>query len=413
MHFAFRSKSGSQSPHHPVPKLVTSKDTHNMDTNSSDVNALKRIVWRTAVSGRLERFAALLNDPEAQRIFDEVFVAKLSTKIQRLFRLILVLGAIYAVLMLSLFAAQDPSKAEFQILGYSFKNLGYYKEFLLFAAALLSPISSAISAYHRYLSELRKIALKKLFPNPQVLEFAAHIYTDGYADPLIKDRQAAHLRPHGFTVFLVAAFGIIFLAVLVALLASSFILQIAVIYDVANNPSSSPFINRFIVAFSLGAIALSWLIGLLQLPLPEVDLGAYAKLRELRESDQQKYQETIKRLAADSARRERTWAMGSGVAIFVFTYSGIAVLLPSQEHQVLWPLLFKSFPGIALAVIVATSVASRIKSAIYSSYFQNYPEGSDPEFKSFSRATKITGITRLALTFMASMAYSLVVMSGR
>lgn len=384
-----------------------------MDSNSTDVNALNRIVWRTAISGRLERFTALLNDPEAQRYFDETFVAKLSTKIERLFRLILVLGAIYAILMLSLFAAQDPSKAEFQILGYSFKNLGYYKEFLLFAAALLSPISSGISAYHRYLSELRKVALKNLFPNQQVLEFAAHIYTDGYADPLIKDRQAVHLKPHGFTVFLVAAFGIVFLAVLVALLASSFILQIAVIYDVANNPSSSPFINRFIVGFSLGAIALSWLIGLLQLPLPEVDLGAYVKLRELRESDTQKYQETMKRLAADSARRERVWATGSAVAIFVLTYSGTAILLPSQGHQVLWPLLFKSFSGIVFAVIVATSIASKIKNAIYSSYFRNHPEGSDPEFKSFSRATKIVNITRLGLTFVASMAYSLMVMSSR
>jgi len=384
-----------------------------MDRNSSDIGALNRIVWRTAISGRLERFAALLSDPEAQKYFDEAFVAKLSTKIERLFRLILVLGAIYTILMLSLFAAQDPNKAEFQILGYSFKNLGYYKEFLLFAAALLSPISSGISAYHRYLSELRKVALKRLFPNPQVLEFTAHIYTDGYTDPLIKDSQAAHIRPHGFTILLVAAFGIVFLAVLIALLAASFILQIAVIYDVANNPSSAPFINRFIVGFSLGAIALSWLIALLQLPLPEVDLGAYSKLSELRESNQQKYQETMKRLAADSARRERTWAIGSAVAIFVFTYSAIAILLSSQVSQGLWSLLFKSFPGIAFAVIVSTSVVSRIKRAIYRSYFRNHPEGSDPEFKFFSRATKIIGFSRLGLTFIASLAYGLWVMGGR
>lgn len=386
--------------------------TINTDSNSSEIDALNRIVWRTAISERLERFAALLNDPEAQRHFDEAFVAKLSTKIQRLFRLILLLGAIYAVLMLSLFAAQDPLKSEFQILGYSFKNLGYYKEFLLFAAALLFPISSGISAYHRYLSELHKVALKKLFPNPQVLEFAAHIYTDRYADPLIKDGQSAHIRPHGFTVLLVAAFGIVFLAVLIALLASSFILQIAVIYDVANNPSSSPFINRFIVSFSLGAIALSWLIGLLQLPLPEVDLGAYDKLRELRESNKQKYQETMTRLAADSARREQAWAIGSALAIFVFTYSAIVILFSSQAHQSLWPLLFKSFPGIALAVIVATSVTSVIKTAIYKTYFRRFPEGSDPKLKSFSRATKIIGITRFLLTFIASMAYSFMVMNS-
>ncbi|WP_321528630.1 hypothetical protein [Sedimenticola selenatireducens] len=384
-----------------------------MDSNPSDINPLNRIVWRTAISGRLERFAVLLNDPEAQKYFGEDFVTKLSAKIERLFRLILVLGAIYAILMLSLFAAQDPNKTEFQILGYSFKNLGHYKEFLLFVAALLSPISSGISAYHRYLSEIRKVALKKLFPNPQVLEFAAHIYSDGYADPLIKDSQAAHIRPHGFTVFLVAAFGIVFLAVLIALLASSFILQIAVIYDVASNPSSSPFINGFIVVFSLGAIALSWLIGLLQLPLPEVDLGAYTKLSELRQSNQQQYQETMKRLSADSARREQAWSIGSAVAIFVFTYSAIAIFLFSQVQLSLWPLLFKSIPGIAFAIIVATFVASRIKRTVYRNYFRKYPEGTDPEFNLFSRATKIIGISRLGLTFITSIAYSLMVITGR
>jgi len=376
---------------------------------SDDINELNRIVWRTATSGRLERFAKLLNDPEAQKHFDETFVTKLSTKIEHLFRLIFLLGGIYAILMLSLFAAQDPNKSEFQILGYSFKNLGYYKEFLLFAAALLSPISSGISAYHRYLSELRKIALKKLYPNPQILEFVTHIYSDGYSDPLLKDSQSEHIKPHGFTVFLVAAFGIVFLAVLIAFLASSFILQIAVIYDVANNPSSSPFINRFIVGFSLSAIALSWLIALLQLPLPEVDLGGYIKLSKLRKSNQQMYQETMKRLSAVSARRERAWSIGSAVAIFVFTYSAIGIVLPSQVQQNLWPLLFKSLPGIALVVIVATSVVSRIKSTIYRSYFRKYPEGSDPEFKSFSRATKFISLTRLALTFIASIAYSLAV----
>lgn len=384
----------------------------NMDADTAEIKVLKRIVWRTAIAGRLERFAVLLNDPEAQKHFGEAFVAQLSGKIDRLFRMVLILAAIYAILMLSLFASQDPNKTEFQILGYSFKNLGYYKEFLLFVAALLTPISSGISAYHRYLSELRKVALRKLFPNPQVLEFATHIYSDVYIDPLVKDWSATQVRPHGLATLLVAAFGIVFLVILVALLAASFVLQIAVIYDVANNPSSAPYINAFIVAFSLGAIALSWLIGALQLPLPEVDLGDYAKLNELRESDQVKYQETISRLSVDSARRERSSSIGSAVAIFVLTYSVITVLPIFSAQQAIWPLIFKSIPGIAFTVFIATAVVSRFKRAVYTSYFRKYPEGSDAEFKSFSRATNIISVSRISLTFIASMVYGLLVMSS-
>lgn len=107
-----------------------------MDIDSSEIKELKRIVWRTAIAGRVERFKAVLNAPEKQKYFDSAFASQLTTKLDRLFRLQLALAAIYAVLMLSLFTSQDPTKSEFQILGYSFKNLGHYKEFLLFAAVV-------------------------------------------------------------------------------------------------------------------------------------------------------------------------------------------------------------------------------------------------------------------------------------
>lgn len=133
-----------------------------METDSSEIKALKRIVWRTAIAGRVERFADLLNSPENRKYFDESFVAALGAKIDKLFRLQLVLAAVYFILMLSLFAAQNPTNVEFQILGYSFKNISYYKEFLLFVAAILTPATSIVSAYNRYLGELRKVALRKL-----------------------------------------------------------------------------------------------------------------------------------------------------------------------------------------------------------------------------------------------------------
>ena len=383
-----------------------------MDTDTSEIKALKRIVWRSALSSRVERFAAILDDPEAKKHFDEEFVAQLSTKIDRLFRTLLIISVLYSILMLSLLAAQEPSKSEFQILGYSFKNLAYFKEFLLFAAVSLSPISAAISAYHRYLSELRTKALGVLFPNPDVREFAKHIYTDGYADPLLKDHRAPHVIPHGVTAFLLVMFGVVLIGLLVALIVASFILQVAVVHDVATKPSSSPYINLFVVAYSLSAIALSWLIGILRLPLPEVNVDAYTRLSVLRENDEAKYKETMARLAADSARRERAWSVGTSVAIFFLVYSAAVVIFFPDSLQRVGPLLTRSILGTALAFFVATSVTSRIKRAIYRRYFRKYPEGSDEKLKAFARATKLVSIARLALTTVVSIGYSVAVLSN-
>ena len=396
----------SQVPFRDSIQVTREHASQFMDNDTSEIKTLKRIVWRTAASGRLERFAALLNDPETQKYFGDEFVRRLSAKIDRHSRTILVMAAIYAILMLSLLAAQDTNKTEFQILGYSFKNLGYYKEFLLFTAASISPISAAVSAYHRYLSTLRTTALNTMFQNADVREFATHIYSDEFFDPLLKDHRASLNRPHGFASFLVATFGMALLSIFVALIAASFILQATVIYDVATNPSSSRFINLFIVIFSICAISLSWLIGILQLPLPEVDLSTNTKLSALRERDKAKYNETMLRLAAESAKRERTWSIGSSIGFFVVAYSVCAVLQVPDADQRLGQLFARAIPGAVVAVFVATFIATRIKRSLYRSYFRTYPEGSDIELKAFARFTTAVSVARLALPAVASTLYS-------
>jgi hypothetical protein len=384
-----------------------------MDTDSSEIKTLKRVVWRTAIAGRLERFSALLNDPAKQQHFGESFINRLSSKLDRLFRLQLVLAAVYLILMLSLFVAQDPKKTEFQILGYSFKNLGYYKELLLFVAALLTPTSSIVAAYHRYLGELRKAALSKLFPEQDVREFSAHIYSDNFLDSLLGDRAVSYRRPHGVTTLLVAVFGMTLVALALALIAASFVLQISVIYDVTTNPSFTRLLNRFIVAFSLGAIALSWMVGALQLPLPEVDVEASVRLGELQKQDPLRYQETMKRIAADSARRERTWFVATGVLIFASVYSLFAAFFPHSSSVDLWRLLLMSVPGLAMTIFISTTVAGGIKRAIYRAYFRKYPEGSDSELKAFTRTTRIVSACRVGVLVVGSVVFSFLMLGAK
>jgi hypothetical protein len=384
-----------------------------MKNDSSEIKALRRIVWRTAIAGRLERFAAVLDDPAKQRHFAEPFLDRLSAKLDRLFRLQVILAAVYLVLMLSLYAAQDPKKTEFQILGYSFKNLGYYKELLLFVAALLTPTSSVVAAYHRYLGEIRKVALQKLIPEKDVRDFSAHVYFDNFLDPLLSERTVPHRKPHGVTMLLVAVFGMTLMTLALAIVAASFVLQISVIYDVATNPSSTQFINHFIVAFSLGAIALSWMIGVLQLPLPEVDIEASMRLSKLQKQDPSKYQETMKRIAVESARRERTWFLSSGVLVFASIYSIVAALIPVPPGADLWKLFLVSVPGLALIIFLSTTVAGGIKGFFYSVYFRRYPEGTDRELKKFTWTTRLIGACRVSLLAAASLGYSVFMLGGK
>ncbi|MBL0920314.1 MAG: hypothetical protein IBJ14_16560 [Hydrogenophaga sp.] len=312
--------------------------------------------------------------------------------------------------MLSLYTAQDANKIEFEIFGYGFKNLGHYKEFLLFLAALTSPISATISAYHRYLSELRAVALQKLYPDKNIREFYSHIYIHNLADPLIQQSRSPHVRPHGFTLTLAVFLGLFLLALAIAFIVASFILQIAVVYDVAINPASSKYINLFVVAFSLTAISLSWLIGILQLPLPEVDLSAYVKLSALRETNRAKYDETMARLALESAKRERIWSIGSSIAFFAAVYGAIAVFVFPSSLQDLGSTIAKAMPGLVLAILAATALASRVKHALYRQYFRRYPRESDTTLRVFSRYSRLVFAARFTLPVFVSTLYALLVL---
>jgi hypothetical protein len=381
-----------------------------MDSDSSEIKTLKRIVWRTAIAGRVARFKAVLDDPEKQKLFGEPFVVAISSRIDRLLRLQLALVAIYIALMISLFVAQDASKGEFQILGYSFKNIGNYKEFLLLAAAITAPLSSIVSAYYRFLTELRKAALQRLLPDSDVFEFTSYLFADEYVDAIIKDNKRTDTMPHGVAQALVLVFGASLLALLVALVVASFGLQLIVILDVVRNPSQPPLVSNFIVAFSLSAIALSWMVGALQLPLPEVDVSAYARLTSLKDADPSRYEQTMKRLAAESARKERLWHVTAGCAVFALVYGSLAVVSAATTPDQAWAHLFGAIPGFALAVVLSPMLAKFLKRKMYASYFRRYPDGTDKSLSQFTSTTRRLGALRAFLAVSAAGVYSLFVL---
>lgn len=385
-----------------------------MTDDTIDIKALKRITWRTAISGRLERFATLIENQEIfDKYFGEKYVEQLSTKIDRLNRNILLLGVAYTILMVSLFISQDSKDAEFEIFGYGFKNLGYYKEFLLLLAAGTSPISATLSAYQRYLVAIRQECLKKLVPDQAVREFYSYVHLDSYFDPLFKETSLPASKSHGLSVVLLAIFGFNMVILLLALLAASFLLQINVVYDVATNPAASKYVNLFVVAFSLSAITLSWLIGLLQLPLPAVDLSNYIKLSALKEQDQTKYEETMKRIAAESAKKERVWSAALSLVFFVISYSAVSILLYPTTLENLDAFITRALPGAFLTTVISSSVTSGVKGMLYRWYFRNHHLKSENAQVIFSRLGKILTATRYIAPISISLAYAIIVLRGQ
>lgn len=382
-----------------------------MNDDTADLKMLQRVTWRTAISARVERFSALIEDQDVfQKYFSEKFVEKLSIRIDRLSRNVLLLTLVYTILMVSLFVSQDSKKTEFEIFGYGFKNLGYYKEFLLLLAAAISPVSAILAAYQRYLIAICKECLKKLAPDPAVREFYSYVHLDGYFDPLIKETG---ITEHRLANSFLAFFGFNLALLLLALLAASILLQINVIYDVATNPASSKYVNIFVVAFSLSAISLSWVIGLLQLPMPEIDLSNYTKLTELKERDQAKYKEAMRRIAAESAKKERAWSAVLSVVFFATSYSAVSILWYPSTLENLGSFIARALPGAFLTTMASSGITSGVKKVLYRWFFRKYPSESAHRLTVFIRLGKIVAATRVVTPIAAAFAYAVVVLSSQ
>lgn len=385
-----------------------------MSDDTNDLTRLERITWKTAVSGRMERFSAILvNEDVRQQFFGEKFIEKLSARIDRLYRNILFFGVAYTILMISLYVSQDTKKTEFEIFGYGFKNLGYYKEFLLLVAAGISPISATLSAYQRYLIAIRRECLSTLAPDPVVREFYSYVHADSYFDPLVKLSGTATSRSHGFATLLLAIFTFNLILLFLALLAASFLLQVSVIFDVATNPASSKYVNLFVVIFSLSAIALSWVIGFLQLPLPEVDLSGYTKLAALKDQDQAKYDATMMRISAESAKRERAWSAILSLVFFVVAYSGVAILWYPVTMQNLEAFITRAVPGAFLTTLIATATTSGFKNALYRWFFRKYAIESERRLTVFGRVRRVIATVRIAMPIAIAVSYALVALNGQ
>lgn len=374
---------------------------------NDEITKLWQIKWKTNLSRNIEEFSKVIDDDAVfEKYFGERYVEKLTNKSKELSRTIIKLGLIYTILMLSLFASQNISNSEFEVFGYGFKNLGNYKEFLLFLAAVISPISAILAAYQKYINSLVKECLKKLSPDENIRKFYSHRFIDEYFDSLINAKPSESSSWHGFSVFLIVAFGLLLLFLMFTLIASSFFIQIYVIYDVINKPSLSYYINLFVITFAITSISLSWLVSIIQFPIPEVDRSNVLKLSKIKDEDPEKYQEIMRKLASESAKKEARSLIVLYAIIYILSFSLIAMQWYPSSFDNLTYFLGKAIPGAFLVMFFANEILGFIFRQGRAWYFRNYPDGADKNMRVYGKIEKIFLLIKILVPLIMSSGYA-------
>ncbi|BCV37360.1 hypothetical protein TUM17377_26880 [Shewanella chilikensis] len=124
-------------------------------SESDDLKQFKKTTWKSNLTRRVDSFREVINEGNNfEEFFGKEYLEKLTEKSARLNSLTFKLLIFYSIIMVSLYSAQNLQGVELRILGYSFKNLGYYKEFILFIAAIVTPVSALLTAYKKYIDAL-------------------------------------------------------------------------------------------------------------------------------------------------------------------------------------------------------------------------------------------------------------------
>lgn len=373
-----------------------------------DINKFSQIKWRTTLSKKVEKFAEIIRDDEIfNKYFGEEYVVRLTDKSKKITQLTITLGIVYVILMLSLFASQNIGDSEFELFGYGFKNLSHYKEFLLLLASITSPISSILEAHKKYINALVGECLKKISPNEIVRKFYSNKFIDDYIDSFVPESSGGATVPHSFATFVLGGFVLVLIALLVALLVGSFLIQISVIVDVIRRPSLPFYLNIFIVSISIASILLSWILLIIQMPMPEVDFSNSVRLSEIKESNPEKYQHIMGRLVKENAKKDKFSTLILSAIIFTSSFVGIGIYFFPDSLQNLPLLLGNAITGLLVVSLLSTQLSAAANKWGWRWYFNNYKDGDARRVAAFGSLKRIMLYMKIAFPLLFTIVYSI------
>lgn len=380
--------------------------------NETEITKFRQIRWKSPISRKIEDFSKLISDENVfNQYFGENYINELTVKSKTIAQLVFRLGLIYSLLMVSLYVAQNLNNSEFEFFGYGFKNLSEYKELLLLLAAITSPISAVYSAYQNYLNALINECIKKLSPDVLIRKYYSLRFVDLYFEWLPNRPMEKHVYWHGFTLFLLTSFVVVLMLLFFSLLAGSFFIQINVIYDIAVNPSSSKYFNAFVLLVSISAILFSWLVIIIQLPMPEVDNNNLFKLEEIKKDDPEKYQVLMGKMVDESSKKEAISTMVSSLLIYIVTFTSVCIFCFPESLSNLTSFLSKAMPGVFIVLFPSKVITAFVRKKILSAFFKRYPSESPRRLVVFGYVTKIIILNRLITPFILSLIYSFYIFS--
>ncbi|MFG0453223.1 hypothetical protein [Shewanella sp. YQ_9] len=374
-----------------------------------DLKQFEKTTWKSNLTRRIDSFREVINEGDNfEKFFGKEYLEKLTEKEARLNSLMMKLLIFYSLVMISLYSAQNSQGVELRILGYSFKNLGYYKEFILFIAAVITPISALVTAYKSYISALIKECIAKIAPDETVRDFYKHQWIDYPADALFKKMaKGEKVSEHGFSAFLAASIALILVLILITLVLASFFIQVVVIYDVYINPASSGFINTFVIIFALSSIIFSWLVSIIQMPMPEVDFSNYDKVSNLEKEDPEKYKKVMDEISKSEAKKDARSIILTSALTYLITFSALSFIWYGLTFQDISVFLPKAVTGTMLVMFFSNELLGFVRKISYRLFFKSFPDASDERTKAFTKLQKFLSIMKIVIPAILTVVYSL------
>ncbi|WP_072681513.1 hypothetical protein [Arcobacter sp. LA11] len=248
--------------------------------------------------------------------------------------------------------------------------------------------------------------IKKISSNDEIRKFYTYKYINKYFEGWTYITSKKENNWHSLAIVLMLMLGLFLLLLFVTLMIVSFLIQINVIYDVITKPSSSYFINLFVVSFALISIMFSWIVAIIQLPLPEVDNSNYQKLLEMEQNDPRKYEETIKKIAIKSSKKEARYLIALYAIIYTITFSLISIYFYPESLDKIEYFLGKAIPGAFLVMFFSNEILGFIFNKGRVWFFTNYSEKSINRLTIFKRMERFFLLIKVIIPLIMSVIYT-------
>ena len=217
--------------------------------------------------------------------------------------------------------------------------------------------------------------------------------------------------PHRFTTSLVVAYlGLTVYAVVAVLVASGFV-YFSVLADVLMHPSTSRWINLFVVGFAITAQLMALILYVLRIPLPYIDYSNSEKLTELEKNDPEAYKATLRVLGEESRKNETRIRLTLSIFGYVATYILITVFLSGMGTLQTTEFVVSGALGAVLAFIGSELLSPKIDTALMRRFFQRFPDPSDTgHIKPFKWTKRLSAFLVFALGALLGTAVSAILL---